>query len=168
METLAKELFMFLAKWGMLRNSFLLWHNWRTLIPVAQLLLDDCFPVLQNADVTALEQQLGCIITLKNELAYILATWCNSDTNWISDTLLSKITMRLLGCTAAYECDVCKALAVHNMCQTFNKASLSELCTFYKVHPEFENIRQAITAKTDIDYPSMKLLDLAFWFSRSK
>lgn len=62
-ETLAKELFMFLANWGMLRNSFLLWHNWRVLIPAAKLLLDDRFAVLQNAEDTVLEQQSNLIIT---------------------------------------------------------------------------------------------------------
>lgn len=168
METLAKELFMFLSNWGMLRNSFLLWHNWRILIPVAKLLVNDRFAVLQNAEVTALEQQIDRIITLKNALAQVLAVWCNNDTKRISGTLLSKITMGSLGCTVAYDRYVCKALAARNMCQTFNKTSLSELCTFYKDHPEFENVRQTITAKTGIDYPPMKLLDLAFWLSSSK
>ncbi|WP_152513927.1 hypothetical protein [Treponema pedis] len=67
-DVLAKELFMFLASWGMLRNSFLLNHNRRILLPVINLLKDPRFKILQNASIDTVEANASLIITLKNEL----------------------------------------------------------------------------------------------------
>ncbi|QOW61377.1 hypothetical protein [Treponema pedis] len=43
-----------------------------------------------------------------------------------------------------------------------------ELCTFYKEHPELEKMRLKIQNEDGIDYPPMKILDMAFWKSGEK
>ena len=53
-EEQAKILFMYLASWGMLRNSFLLEYNYRILIPIVKLLNMQKYSVLKNPIVSNL------------------------------------------------------------------------------------------------------------------
>ncbi len=162
-ETLAKELFMFLASWGMLRNSFLMHYNWRILVPVVKALLQDRFAVLQNADIAAIEKNVDLLIELKEELYKTLNAVRAGYGNNITDTLISKIMMSSFGCIVAYDRMVRNELSMQGMLQTFSKKSVLELCAFYNSHPELEKERQKIKEEYGIDYPPMKILDIVFW-----
>ncbi|MGF7109277.1 hypothetical protein [Treponema pedis] len=167
-DVLAKELFMFLASWGMLRNSFLLNHNRRILLPVINLLKDPRFKILQNASIDTVEANASLIITLKNELFSCLNSLKNKGDKNITVTLISKIITGAFACSVAYDKNVCSALKARGICQTLNKKSILELCTFYKEHPELEKMRLKIQTEDGIDYPPMKILDMAFWKSGEK
>ena len=162
-EALAKELFMFLASWGMLRNSFLMSYNWRILIPVVEVLLKDRFAVLQNTDTATIEKNVDLLIELREELYKTLNTMRDGYGNNITDTLISKIMMSSLGCIVAYDRFVRNGLAAEGMRHSFGKGSVLELCAFYNSHPELEQERKKIKEEDGIDYPPMKILDIVFW-----
>lgn len=162
-EALAKELFMFLASWGMLRNSFLMHYNWRILVPVVEVLLEDRFAVLQNADTAMIEKNVDLLIELREKLYATLNKMRNGYGNNITDTLISKIMMSSLGCIVAYDRFVRNGLAAEGMRHSFGKGSVLELCAFYNSHPELEQERKKIKEEDGIDYPPMKILDIVFW-----
>lgn len=162
-DMLAKELFMFLASWGMLRNSFLLRYNWRVLVPVVELLTEKRFAVLQNADIATIEKNIDLLIELKTEVHSTLNKVRAGYGNNITDTLISKILMGAFGCTIAYDQFVRCRLAAQGLRHTFTKLSVLELCAFYNEHPELEQERQKIKTEDGIDYPPMKMLDIIFW-----
>lgn len=159
----AKELFMFLASRGILRNSFLLDYNWRALLPAVELLSESRFAVLHNADIATIEENIDLLMELKTTLRTTFNAACDGLSNHVTDTLLSKILLGAFGCTVAYNTRVCSTLAAQNMRQTFTKESILELCAFYKAHPELEQERQKIKKEDGIDYPPMRMLDIVFW-----
>ncbi|WP_029410177.1 hypothetical protein, partial [Treponema pedis] len=138
------------------------------LLPVINLLKDPRFKILQNASIDTVEANASLIITLKNELFSCLDSLKNKDDKNITVTLISKIITGAFACSVAYDKNVCSALKARGICQTLNKKSILELCTFYKEHPELEKMRLKIQNEDGIDYPPMKILDMAFWKSGEK
>ncbi|WP_029409381.1 hypothetical protein, partial [Treponema pedis] len=137
-DVLAKELFMFLASWGMLRNSFLLNHNRRILLPVINLLKDPRFKILQNASIDTVEANASLIITLKNELFSCLDSLKNKDDRNITVTLISKIITGAFACSVAYDTNVCSALQAIHLCQTLTKSRFWSFVPFTKNTPNLK------------------------------
>lgn len=58
-EYLAKDLYIFLANWGMFRNSFLMDHNYRILVPVVKILKKQKYKILQNPDIAVIREKIN-------------------------------------------------------------------------------------------------------------
>ena len=91
----------------------------------------------------------------------------------LSQTLVTKILMGALGCTPAYDRYFISGLRWSNKnykmkfgtdFYTSNHKSLNSLIVFYKNNSEdLEKLRDKYKVDTNIPYPQMKLLDMAFW-----
>lgn len=161
-EEQAKILFMYLASWGMLRNSFLLEYNYRILIPIVKLLNMQKYAVLKNPDVDIIKNNIDLLWELTIEIRKAFREYHPEGP--VSDTLTTKILMGTFGCTVAYDKYVCENLRAYKIASgNYGKRSILELCNYYKTHPEFEVIRQSIKKEDNIDYPPMKILDMGCW-----
>lgn len=161
-EEQAKILFMYLASWGMLRNSFLLEYNYRILIPVVNLLNMEKYHILKNPDIDTVEKNIELLWELTVEIRKAFREYHPDGP--ISDTLTTKILMGAFGCTVAYDTYVIKNLRIYKIASgNYGKQSISQLCKYYKSHPELESIRKSIKEEDGIDYPPMKILDMGCW-----
>ncbi len=161
-EEQAKILFMYLASWGMLRNSFLLEYNYRILIPIVKLLNMQKYSVLKNPEVELIENNVDLLWELTIEIRKAFREYHPEGP--VSDTLTTKILMGTFGCTVAYDKYVCENLRAYKIASgSYGKQSILQLCKFYKNHLELEAIRQVIKKEDKIDYPPMKILDMGCW-----
>lgn len=159
-DSTAQYLFNYLASWGMLRNSFLLQLNYKSLIPIVELLdkktsivklldkkgtivklLDKDYYRLSTFDpyaVTSPKGQSICdILNAAKDIRSVFSNTLNSmgantkNTN-ATDTLVTKILLGTLGCTVAYDTNVLAGLCSIGLTRTFDENSLYELCEFAK------------------------------------
>ncbi|BDC93400.1 hypothetical protein [Treponema bryantii] len=161
-EDQAKILFMYLASWGMLRNSFLLEYNYRILIPIVKLLNTPKYSILKNPEIDIIENNIDLLWELTIEIRKAFKEYHPDGP--VSDTLTTKILMGTIGCTVAYDRYVIQTLREYKIASgNYGKRSILELCKYYKAHPELETIRQVIKKEDKIDYPPMKILDMGCW-----
>ncbi len=83
-----------------------------------------------------------------------------------TDTLLSKILLGTLGCVPAYDRYFRDAVRGNKVASgSFSKNSILSLCKFYEENEiELEKVRAGMKLEcSGIEYPQMKLLDMAFW-----
>lgn len=167
-DELSKELYRFLANWGMVRgDAFLSAYNWRILRDVTSILKEEKYKKLCNPEIAVIEENIDEIDALYTHIDKTLRLY--HEEKPVSQILITKILLGALGCSVAYDTNVTVALEESKIAEPkFCKDSLLSLCEFYKSHPEFESERKEIKRIYGIDYPPMKILDMAFWSPSSK
>lgn len=179
-EYLAKELFIFLANWGMVaRGAFLMQHSYRILVPVIKILLNEKYEILQNPEIDVVEQNISKIIELKHEISVKLSKFSGNKNKVVSDTLLSKIIMGVFGCTVTYDTYIKEELLGEKSKKSgrtgkiatasFSENSLKAICVYYKENIEkLEPLRNRFKMPDGELYPPLKFLDILMWFSQDK
>lgn len=173
-EYLAKELFRYLANWGMLRgDAFLAKYNWRILISTVEILLREENKSLYNLEISGIEKNADKIISLGNKIDEDLRKY--HDNKAISKILITKILLGSLGCSVAYDTNVTETLRKFNnnsdinISANFSEQSILEFCNFYKKNETaFEKERQRIKEEKGEKFPPMRILDMAFCIDDDK
>lgn len=170
---LSLHLAFYLASWGMLRgSSFLLQKDYRVHIPAVKEILKPEYQVLFGLKCEQFEDDnvknaLKTLYTnLENIYGEIRKTVENKEEvkQGISAILLTKILLGTLGCSPAYDEFFVKGVKKTEVTTgRFSVASLEKLAKFYLQYAdEFEPLR-AKMKHNGVEYPPMKLLDMAFW-----
>jgi hypothetical protein len=155
-EFLCLHLAWYLASWGMLRNSFLLDHDYLVHKDVVNALLDDKYvPLFENAHSED-------IIPLTIEAARTIEN--SYGVSHITDTLITKILLGVFGCVPAYDRYFKNAARKYSICSgLWGERSLKSLWQFYNYNRDyFESLRSELLIE-GIQYPPMKLIDMCLW-----
>lgn len=76
-EQKAKELFIYLANWGMVaRGSFLMKHTWRILRYIVEVLQKSEYKDLRNPKIETVYRNINLLITLRDEIDESLKSLC--------------------------------------------------------------------------------------------
>ena len=173
---LSLHLGFYLASWGMYRGAaFLLQKDYRIHIPAVEI-------ILKNKNVDMLIRASGTafcddmILDVIDELRLELAKYYSrvrsdvkkkrQDVDTVSDTLISKILLGTLGCVPAYDEYFVAAVRKYGVSTgVFNRKSIKKLSHFYcEYFDRFEDVREELSfGNKGMKYPTMKLLDMAFW-----
>ena len=165
----AKELFIYLANWGMVaRGSFLMKHTWRILKPVIEILSEPEYKELRNPEIKTVKENIDLLIGLRDKIDKSLRPYHDDKT--VSYTLISKILLDTLGCTIAYDRNVKIVLSATEIASAkFEPDSINSLCEYYNQNKkDFENIRNKIEGQTGKKCPPFKLLDLVLLSATNK
>ena len=83
----------------------------------------------------------------------------------ISDILVTKVLLGTMGCVPAYDEYFKKGVNKYNITtQLLGKSSIKRLADYYEANKyDLETVRKAISQARQIEYPQMKILDMAFW-----
>jgi len=162
------QLGFYLASWGMYcRSSFLLQNSYEIHTPVLQLIMEPRFEQLWGHDFVFHPDEgwLNCLFSLKEEIVnkYRAEIIPNLE---VSDTLVTKIILGVLGITPGYDslfkygCQIKDIRPYTN----FSLGSFKRLLEFYLDNIEsFNRARNQIMELYDTEYPAMKLIDMYFW-----
>lgn len=169
---LSLHLSFYLASWGMYRgSSFLLQKDYRIHIPVIKEVLNKKYDVLLGIECSQYKKENN--LNLLFELAEFIAKYYEGIrreakeeiiANDVSETLVTKILMGVLGCCPAYDSYFRSGLSIEKVgTQRFNKKSILELVNFYEDNSEkLEDARKNMEVE-GLPYPQMKMLDMGFW-----
>lgn len=154
-EYLCLHLAWYLASWGMLRNSFLLAHDyyvhWNV---VNQLCADEFTPLFEHPERPQLDLVLKAADTIAKSYPAQKTT----------DTLKTKILLVVFGCTPAYDRYFRYSASTYKVCsQNFNRRSLEALWRYYNDNKQKFDTLQKMFTNEGISYPPMKLMDMAMW-----
>lgn len=166
---MALHLFAYLASWGMLRKSFLLYKDYTFLIGVIDILASSKKKDYTIAEILDIKKRIisyfkepegepTTYLNKKGEKVYVSKRY-----NW--GTLTSKILMGTLGCVPAYD-DFFRGVAkqVFKINYNFNETSLNNLMAFKNKHLEvIKEIQRLTKEKCKVAYPEMKIIDMYFW-----
>lgn len=175
---LALQLFMYLASWGMLRNSFLLNKDYTYLIGLVDILLDvkEKKPIDNTATFNG--YTIDEILKIKQKIIAFFKGSNNNPTTYYDpkkglqkvknrkcwETLTSKIMLGTLGCVPAYDTyfkDKAKKAGITN---SFSRKGLKDLEDFVKANKNFiDALQQKVKNKIGLTYPIMKIVDMIFW-----
>lgn len=183
-DELAKDLFVFLASWGMLRGSTgLLQKDYKFLIPIIRILRNVKYKPIMDIDplslgssgVITLKEYVDLIMELKREIQVYFKShifyYLDKKTKKFSpkkvgatDTLISKILLAVFGCVPAYDNYVKKALKKLGIRNTFDEKGLTELIICLNKHKnEIKQAVQYVNAKLGVNYPVMRVVDMILW-----
>lgn len=166
------QLGFYLASWGMFRNSFLSQYDYSIYDKVLKIVLDKKYSILWNVSIDTLknnkEEYVNKVFDISKEINKTLRenrVFYNSksifqrkrtDESEISQTLITKILLGVLGCCPAYD-------------NYFNKATKFGYKAFYS-EKKFENlvdnvIENSIFADLSkkYDLPIMKVVDIVYF-----
>jgi len=168
----ALQLGFYLASWGMYRNSFLLWKDYRIHMYAVRELLKQKYDPLLRIDFdspgdteTAIPRIVALVAALRQ--AYVdhagMVNGRRKGVN-VTDTLATKIVLAAFGCTPAYDSYFVQGLRSRGIpFSDFNEAHFATVCEFYRDHvSEFKRVRRRIH-ENGIKYPVMRLVDMYFW-----
>lgn len=161
------QLGFYLASWGMYRgSSFLLQNSYEIHTPVLEQIFDQQNNQLWEYNFENLtEEWLNNLFTLKES---IIEIYRNETTplQRVSDTLVTKIILGVMGITPAYDRffrDGCRQMNVRPFIN-FSKNSYRRMVQFYIDNQElFIQAQNQIQAISNLEYPVMKLVDMFFW-----
>lgn len=171
-KTLALHLGFYLASWGMYRGSSGLLQKDFTIHEKAVEILKSAKYAVINTHINKVEREnISLILELKDDLKnhYEKVTFFKGNkeqTITPTDTLITKIILRTLGCLPAYDryyIDGIREIGLKGY--TLNELSLNNLFDFI----EKPNNKKAIAktqneiSKNGVQYPMMKILDMFFW-----
>jgi len=178
----ALHLGFFLASWGMLRgSSFLLQKDYKFYVPIVRILIDQEYDRLWNFNFSKeLEKSnLDFLFDLKEKLKTIITNNNKIDGDHKkheTNLLITKIIMATMGCVPAYDRyfkdgikkkteKVGSKESGKKKFNNFNKDSFKNLLDLSKKDEELKKVykESCRIQGTNINYPSMKLLDLYFW-----
>lgn len=168
---LSLHLAFYLASWGMLRgSSFLLQKDYRVHIDIIKELYKPCYSNLWGINHRDLqkEQNLDLLINLVENLKDIYKLKrqnVKEVATDISDILVTKVIMGTIGCVPAYDSYFKVGISKYNIAtQLLGKSSIKELAEYYEANEtKLEDVRRRISQSSLLDYPQMKILDMAFW-----
>lgn len=171
---LARELFVYLASFGMLRNSPLLDVHYSAFEvscsgkrPLIEVLMDPKFALLR-APAPINVANVPLVMELAAELEYSLSgayLVCGHDERPTS-TMVTKIILGTFGATPAYDTRVKASLKTYGGIQNFGENSLRELYGYYAKHSvDLDPWRKSHTLikAPSLVYPEMRFLDMALW-----
>lgn len=168
---LSLHLAFYLASWGMLRgSSFLLQKDYKVHTDIIKEIYKPCYNSLWSIEYKELKKRgnLEILFSLIDNLKSIYRLKRKNikevDTN-ISDILITKVLLGTIGCIPAYDEYFKKGIAKNNITnQLLSSSSVIGLVNYYEeFKTEFEEIRTEISNLRNIEYPQMKVLDMAFW-----
>lgn len=167
----------YLASWGMNRNSFLLWVDYKVHADIIKIIFDEDYFSLWDMEVTNCnEKKLNKLIekvkskyeekkkSVYEGLNQVMTKNKNLD-NGVTDTLISKVLLGTLACVPAYDTYFkigIKYALKPNKLEKFNSNSIKKLADDKKIKEVLKKIPDYID-KPYCDYPHMKLLDSCFW-----
>ena len=168
---LSLHLAFYLASWGMYRgSSFLLQMDYKVHIDIVQELFKSRYNNLWRINCPELQKQenLNTLMDLIKETKaiYNLKRKNIKDINKdSSEILVSKVLLGTLGCIPAYDQYFKKGITTANITtQSLKEFSIKGLTEYYNNNKnELEDIRRSISLKRKVEYPQMKILDMAFW-----
>ena len=175
---LALHLGFYLASWGMYRaSSFLFYRDYRVHIPVVKEILKPDYALLRNIKCAKyLSNEDNCFSTLYELSAQITDIYepvresyykekgKREPNRFISETLITKVLMGVLGCTPAYDQYFILGLKEIIKAKEYGlPQSMIELTEFYQAHEcEFEDLRAYVGELTGMEYTQMKIIDMCF------
>ncbi len=168
---LSLHLAFYLASWGMLRgSSFLLQKDYKVHIDIIKELFKPCYNQLWGISYIELQskESLNALMDLIANISNIYSTKrknIKEVDKGISDILVTKVLLGTLGCAPAYDEYFKKGVAKCNVTtQLLSKASIMSLAEYYQDNEiELEKVRKSISNSRKLEYPPMKILDMAFW-----
>ncbi|NOL49534.1 hypothetical protein HKX40_05220 [Pelistega europaea] len=183
-DTLCLHLAFYLASWGMYRgSSFLLQRDYKVHVPIVKEILNrdydvllglKCKDFLDKAEIRErlkkLNQHLdkryseirASVVEEKHQAS--IDAQANKEKS-ISTVLITKVLLGTLACTPAYDRFFVDAVRKYNVTTgNYNNDSLKKLAEFYQNHSEIFKKYETLTLQnSNLCYPQMKLLDMAFW-----
>ena len=160
----------YMASWGMLRNSFLLYKDYLFNKPIIELLCKEKKDMVKN-NKSMLSPE--AIINLKESIIKKYK-YKNDDENSPNiyykeekekkvdpkqpDTLVSKIILGTLGILPAYDTFFKFSAGRMGICQSISKNGINQLNDFYKHNKDDVDFMCA-----ECGYPPMKIIDMYFW-----
>lgn len=168
---LSLHLAFYLASWGMLRgSSFLLQKDYRVHIDIIKELYKYKYNNLWSIDFKGLQKQenldiLSDLIDNLKTIYRIKRRNIKEVSTDISDILVTKVLLGTMGCVPAYDEYFKKGISKYNIAtQLLGKSSINDLANYYDDNQtEFEKIRKTISQARQVEYPQMKIIDMAFW-----
>lgn len=168
---LSLHLAFYLASWGMLRgSSFLLQKDYRVHIDIVKELVKPIYSNLWAIDYKELQKQqnLDNLVVLVDRLKTIYRDKRKNIKEVgtdISDILVTKVLLGTMGCVPAYDEYFKKGVSKYKITtQQLGKSSIKGLTEYYKENEtELEGVRKKISQARYLEYPQMKILDMAFW-----
>ncbi|MCI6468246.1 MULTISPECIES: hypothetical protein [Faecalicatena] len=167
---LCLHLAFYLASWGMYRgSSFLLLKDYKVHKEAVYKLLDKRYSPLWAISCIDLKSKYKNLLEdlvkeLRSIYRDIRSSIKSNVSSCVSDILITKILIGTLGCVPAYDSYFSKGVKYTEVTTgTFSIKSLEQLIEFYlKYEQEFEKEKHKMEIGK-IEYPEMKLLDMAFW-----
>lgn len=168
-DKLCLHLAFYLASWGMYRgSSFLLQKDYLIHQNAIEVIKKKKYDDLQGIRCEDLMLKKDIFISLYEELVNAYSEFHRDKA--ISITLITKVILGTLGCIPAFDRFFVSGIEgmeisdrIKNYGQ-FNDGAIDDLCDFYHENSsEFDGWKRDKIKDTDIDYPQMKLLDMAFW-----
>ena len=168
---LCLQLSTYLASWGMFRNSFLLWCDYKVHTNVIKdVILNKKYSELWDIKLNNYNDHISKLSDLIKDIkehyepirknVYKFLEKDMKTDNGLTDTLISKILLGTMACVPAY--DRYFVLAVRKINITtgmFNTESIKKLINNEIVNEILKNIPKKYSDK----YPQMKLLDSCLW-----
>lgn len=170
LHTACLQMAFYLASWGMYRgSSFLLWKDYLIHKEVVEHLLSKKHLQRLNFKDTTKEE----IEEIFDLITYI-KMWYQNNIEFINgekkkvnvtDTLATKIILGSLGCIPAYDRYFIDGIRNKGLSYSGLKpANFATVISFYQQnYDDFLNANQVILARSGINYPPMKLVDMYFW-----
>lgn len=166
---LSLHLAIYLASWGMLRNSFLLQKDYKVHIPVVKIIQERKYNPLHGISAVELceEHSLDLLDDIAGRIRDCYAKEQPSTDGIINnatDTLVTKILLGALGCVPAFDRYYVNSIKKNHISKgAFSRNSVRSVAKFYLDNLEvFENLRHELS-ECGIEYPPMKLMDMCFW-----
>jgi len=168
---LSLHLAFYLASWGMLRgSSFLLQKDYRVHIDVIEELYKPDYRDLWAINYKELYDQknLDTLMVLISKLKNIYNEKrknVQDVSTDISDILITKVLLGTMGVVPAYDEFFKRGVGKYGIAtQRLGKSSIMELVEYYNDNEiDLEIVRNEISKVRQINYPQMKILDMAFW-----
>ena len=171
-DELCLHLAVYLASFGMYRNSFLLENDYKVHNKVVAKLcsMEDKYWHFDpfKMSVNELDDEIFVLTKVKKETLSSLyidikkETRMNSKNNEVvTDTLISKVLMGTLGCVPAYDERFKKGLKIAGLKQRYTKQNLCEIIEFIK-NNKFENDIYKFCNEHKV-YTPMRVIDMYFW-----
>ena len=180
-DDLALHLYAFLGNWGMLRGSgFLLYLNYKSLVPIVKIVLDPKYKWLLNIDIDKLIANKVKFIEAVLELAERIrkvfkgkkcykfdldeSAYIDKDIN-VSDTFIGKVLLSTFGCYISCDEYTKKSLKERGISQNANKTQVGELVELIKLNGTMlsKYVSKMTPPATSANYPVMKILDMLLW-----
>jgi len=171
LDYLSLHLAFYLASWGMLRgSSFLLQKDYKVHYDAIKLLLNPIYGGLWDINYLNLQksENLDMLFEVIREMKAIYRgkrKGIKDSEQDISDILITKILMGVMGCLPAYDEYFKKGIGKNNITtQLLSKRSVYGLTKYYENNlVALEDVRLRISNSRGFEYPQMKILDMGFW-----
>ncbi|MCK9198959.1 MAG: hypothetical protein M0P49_05095 [Bacilli bacterium] len=160
-DLLALNLGMYLANWGMYRNSKLLTkYNYRVHVGVIRILLAKKYKEIYRISPNDYDdRKISLVIEIFNELK---TYYCKKGIN-ATDTLITKILFGTLGCTIAVDTNVRNSLREIPIQMAFGRRQLKQIREFYLNNQN--SINKIVNKIERPAYHTMRCIDLLLFLN---